>query len=169
MLKSSKLMKILVLFILVGCLVPAVTAKKTGEVIARGRGKASWTKDNGVTRKAAVRVRLVGDVEHNSEGGVNFPIKCVLKMIVGSEKQGEILKVHAWCLPEVDDEVLVGFKVEINGQSLPIRSVIGKNGKTIWVTKNAVMDIKGQEIELNLIWKLNIVLEDYQINNVPEL
>ena len=168
MLKSSKLVKILILFILVGCLIPSVSAKNAGEVIASGRGKISWVKANGMIKSYALKARIIGDVEYNAEGGVNFPVDCVLQMIAGSTKQGEILKIPTWFIPEVEDEVIVGFTCEINGQFIKVKSIIDKNGKTHWVTQDATLNVKGQEIELNIIWKLNIVLEDYQINNVPE-
>ena len=52
-----------------------------------------------------------------------------------------------------DEELIpIGFKVEINGQYLPIKSVTGRNGKTVLVTENAEMTIRGRTGKLNLVW-----------------
>lgn len=146
--KTRTLSKLVVLLLVVGALVPATAAKKDWNVSASAKGIVSVGE---VSRRTSVK--LAANVQPTEDGySGNAVIQFVLP---DGTKISRIGTLHM--LLGSENEVL-SFTVEINGQFLPIKSVLIK-GKPRWVTAGAELLVNGKPVELNLVWNFHLEIE----------
>jgi hypothetical protein len=163
---QNKARSFFILIAVLALIITPISAKTpTGIILASSKGKMSY---EGVDYPVRMQIQLEAEVEGDPDIMPGSVVTLGMRLVL--PKTSKTLVLHALPLHiEVNDEGFIqAFMVELNDQFLEVKSVLDKNGKTQWVTENADLLVNGKDVVLNMVWKLSIVLEDYQINNVPE-
>lgn len=156
--KSNKVLKLVIVLLLLGTMIPVVSAKKDAwklKVMGIGTGTVNET-------PIAVGMRFTAKVSPSDDPASVWdyegPAHGVLKFI--TPDQNILTDGMNYVSIAVDDAGKVqAFKCEVNGQFLPIKSVIGNDGEKQWVTKDAVYVTKKGPVILNLIWNFRVEIE----------
>lgn len=147
MMKSSRILKIVAVLLLIGCLLPSVSAKKeTIKLRAVARGTI---KDTRVAVRVAARV---SEVECGYSGPAVIRLSFVLPdgtkiSCKGRSKLRGTIDIHI----SPDTGKAQEISIEFNDQVIPLTYDIDK-GK--WVTENAEITVRGDiKVTLNLVWR----------------
>ncbi len=154
--KQSRILKVFVILLLLGCLIPTVAAKKKEKTYTIQGAAKGYLIVEGSDTHIPIKVKLLAKVSKVSNSDDEWVLSGPAKLAYITPNQ-KILVDAANFMVAVGDEGILGFKVEINGQFLSIDPLPSSyTGKADWMTNGVPLTINGNTVKVYLVWKFCI-------------
>ena len=158
--KSSKVMKLLVVLLLLGCILPTTSAKKEVINVKATAGGTYIINGSPPNVPFHAGLSLRAKVSLNEDGDYEGPAKIRSLFVLPDGTKITTNTRSSFIIPGYGDVGLARTAIiVVNDQEIPITQILEGDSK-IWVTENAVYTLQnGMEITLNLKWNFKVEIE----------